>query len=127
MHGDARGHRGLADADREAQRMQMPRARVEETGDVALAGYPLGNLVPFQEPELPIAEVVFLLALPLLELVALARLDADVHVPPAQAAVDLVAHDEVARELDALDAVVPEPLGIALAELRGELRHPAGV
>ncbi len=123
----ARGDRGPADPECEAQRMQVARAAVEQSREVALARDPLAHFVPFHEAEQAIAVVAFLLALPFEQLLALARLDADVHVAPDEVAVDAVLRDQVARQADGLDADVPQPLRIGLAELRGELRHAAGI
>src|SRR5688572_25641068 len=122
----ARRDRDLADADRVAQRVQVARARVEQARDVALARDPLADFRLLHEAQLVVAVVAFLLALPLEQLLALARLDADVHVSPDEVAVDAVLPDQLARQLDALDAEVPETLRVRRAELRSELRHAAG-
>src|SRR5688500_194948 len=106
--------------------MQVARAGIEEACDVTLAGDPLANFFPLHEAQLVVAVVAFLLALPFEQLLALARLDADVHVSPDEVAVDAVLLDQFARQFDALDAEVPETLRIRRAELCGELRHAAG-
>src|SRR5688500_5037246 len=106
--------------------MQVARAGIEEACDVTLAGDPLANFFPLHEAKLVVAVVAFLLALPLEQFLALARLDADVHVAPDEVAVDAVLLDQLARQLDAFDAEVPEALRIRRAERRGELRHAAG-
>src|SRR5688572_25589265 len=106
--------------------MQVARAGIEEACDVTLAGDPLANFFPLHEAQLVVAVVAFLLALPFEQLLALAWLDADVHVAPDEVAVDAVLLDQLARQLDALDAEVPETLRVRRAELRGELRHAAG-
>src|SRR5688572_27367454 len=106
--------------------MQVAGAGVEEACGVALARNPLADFRPLHEAQLVVSVVAFLLALPLEQLLALARLDADVHVAPDEVAVDAVLLDQLARQRDSLDAEVPEALRIRRAERRGELRHAAG-
>ena len=127
MQADARGDRRLAETDREAQGMQMAGAGVVEARDVALARDPLRNFIALEESQLPVAVIVFLLALPFLQFVALPRLDTDVQMAPGEIAIDPVAFDEIPGQFDAFDTDVPESLRVGFADLRGELRHAAGV
>src|SRR5262245_14249617 len=106
--------------------MQVARAGVVQSRNVALARDPGLGLLALHEAELSVAEILHLLALHVEQLLALARLQRDVHVAPGELAVDAVRRDQVARQLDALDAEVPDALRVGLAELRGDLVHAAG-